>query len=280
MVESNVPDFVVGDRVNVAADAPCMNCRYCRKGLHNLCDDLMSIGFNVNGAYATLMRVPRRFIDDKLVFKLPSDVSFEDGALIEPVAVSLNALSLVSPSAEDNVIVIGDGPNALIHIALLRNHFNVSKVFVVGLLDHRLKAALKIGADKVINLSTIKTRSIEDILKEINEPVDVIDVTVGNKDVINEILPLMNKGVKITFFGGAHPDVDIPITINKIHYNQLLLTGSSGTTIGNYKKAVELVANKVIKPSELVTHRFSLDEIIKAFEAARNSVGLKVVVTP
>jgi L-iditol 2-dehydrogenase len=278
IVESMVSEFLPGDRVNVAADAPCLNCRYCRKGLHNLCEDMLSIGFNVDGAYATLMKVPSRFIRDGLVFRLPEHASFEEGALIEPVAVSLNALNLVYPSNEDNVVVVGDGPNALIHVMLLRNYFKVRKVFVVGLTDRRLKAALSFGADKVINTLTLNSPS--DLISEIGEPIDIIDVTVGNQDAVREIMPLISKGVRITFFGGSHPDTDIPISINKIHYNQLLMTGSSGTTIGNYRKAVELVTSRIIDLRKLITHKFPLNEITEAFEASRKGLGLKVVVVP
>ena len=279
VVESKNPNFVPGDRVNVAADAPCMNCRYCRKGLHNLCDDMLSIGFNVDGAYATLMRVPRRFLDDNLVFKLPNDASFEDGALIEPVAVSLNALSLVYPGNEDNIVIIGDGPNALIHLMLLRNYFKVGKITVIGLLDHRLSEALKLGADYVINLNTIN-RPLNELRFEIKHPIDIIDVTVGNKNSIIEAISLTEKGTRIVFFGGSHPDVELPLTLNKVHYNQLLVTGSSGTTISNYKKAYELIINGVVRPGILITHKYSLNEILTAFETAKLGKGLKVAVTP
>jgi L-iditol 2-dehydrogenase len=278
IVESKSPEFMVGEKVNIAADAPCLTCRYCHKGLHNLCEDMLSIGLNVDGAYATLMRVPRRFVDNGLVFKLPDHISFEEGALIELVAVSLNAISLIHPANEDRVAIIGDGPNALIHIMLFRNYYNVSKIYVIGLLEHRLKAALSFGADKVINVASLN--SLNEIYTEIGEPIDIIDVTVGNQEAIKEVESLIKKGVRITFFAGSHPDVTIPISINKIHYNQLLLTGSSGTTINNYRKAIELIINRIIDLRKLITHKYPLSDILLAFDNSRKGSGLKTVITP
>jgi len=274
----NVGNLDIGDHVNIAADAPCNSCRLCKRGYHNLCVNMISLGFNVDGGYATLMRVPKRFVDLGLVFKLPEHVSFEEAALIEPVAVSLHALSLVRPTSEDNVVVIGDGPNALIHVKLLRYYFNVNKVIVIGLMDHRLKAAMKVGADKIINYRSIG--SPEELGKEIGIPIDVIDVTISNSETLSEAKALVDRGSRVVLFGGSPEDIKIDLTVNDIHYKQLVVTGSSGTSLDNYVKAVKLVTSGIIVLNDLISHRFTLDDILEAFETARLSKGLKVVITP
>ncbi|MGC9117982.1 MAG: alcohol dehydrogenase catalytic domain-containing protein [Thermoproteus sp.] len=272
----NVSYLEVGDRVNVAADAPCMTCRYCKRGLHNLCDDMLSLGFNVDGAYSTLMKVPSRFVENRLVYKIPDETTFEEAALIEPVAVSINALELVSPTPEDRVVIVGDGPNALIHLMLLKNVYRVNYVAVLGALDHRLKAALDLGADTAINV----TQTAQEELPRILGPVDIVDVTVANKEAIGEAAALIGKATRVTLFGGARPDVELPLTVNRIHYDQVLVTGSSGTNIENYIKAYKIVINRTIDLRKIVTNIYKLDELVKAFNSVKEGRGLKSIVRP
>lgn len=276
VLESKVDGFVKGDRVNVAADAPCLKCRECRRGHHNLCQFMTSLGFNIDGAYAEYMRVPRQFIDAGLVFKLPDEVTFEEGALIEPVAVSLHALNLVMPSNKDVVVIIGDGPNALIHLQLLKKYFAVRKIIVVGAVDHRLKKALDLGADETIHVENFK----EEMSRVKDIGVDIIDLAIGNENAVNEALSIMGPGTRILFFAGSHTDIPLNLTLNTIHYSQLLITGSSGTNISNYKRAYEIVSNKMIDLRSIISHEYSLNQILDAFETARSWKGLKVLVRP
>jgi L-iditol 2-dehydrogenase len=276
VVESKVATISPGDRVNVAPDGPCMSCTECSRGLENLCRSLLSIGINVDGAYAELLRVPSRFISDGLIFKLPDDVSFELGALIEPVAAGIHSLNLVNPQHRDSAMIVGDGPNALIHLQLLKDFFGVKRVTVIGLLEHRLAKAKNLGADEVVHAENLA--SCMEKLKQTG--VDIVDLAIGNPDALKEAASLMTAGSRVVIFAGAVDDVSLPITMNQVHYNQFSITGSSGTTIAEYKKAVELVGSSVVNLVDLISHTFPLNEIMTAFECAEKSKGLKVIVNP
>ncbi|WP_158613802.1 alcohol dehydrogenase catalytic domain-containing protein [Sulfodiicoccus acidiphilus] len=276
VVESKDPAFQVGTRVNVAADAPCLTCSNCRRGLENICTSMLSIGMNVDGAYAEMMRVPREFLDRGLVLPLPDEVSWEEGALIEPVAVSLHALSLVRPRSQDLVVVVGDGPNALIHVKLLKGVFGVRKLVVVGMKDHRLRAAMDFGADRVIRVNELENESNS----LLNEGVDVLDLTVSNRESVAEAMSLMTSGTRMVIFGGATLDVPLHVSANKVHYGQLTLTGSTGTTVNEYREAHRLLSGRKVDLRGLVSHRFSLSEVKKALEFAESQEGLKSVVIP
>lgn len=276
VVESNVSTISPGDMINVAPDGPCMNCRECLRGMENLCRSLLSIGINVNGAYAELLRVPSRFISDGLVFKLPDDVGFELGALIEPIAASIHSLNLVNPQGRDNAVIVGDGPNALIHLQLLKNFFGVRRVTVIGLLDHRLNKAKSLGADEVVHAENLAGH-----LEKLKQTgVDIVDLAVGTPDALREAVGLMAAGSRIVIFAGGVEDVNLPMTMNEVHYNQFSITGSSGTTIAEYKKAVQLAGSPTVNLADLISHTFPLNEIKTAFEYAEKSKGLKVIVNP
>jgi L-iditol 2-dehydrogenase len=112
-VGSHVENFRVGQRVVAANSAPCLNCFYCRKGLENHCEDLL---FN-NGAYAEYIRIPARIVQRNM-YEIPSHLSYQDAALIEPLACVLKGLEETNVRPGDNVVVIGQGPIGLMFVRL------------------------------------------------------------------------------------------------------------------------------------------------------------------
>src|SRR5204862_3076718 len=104
-VGADVSGWSVGERVVAANSAPCNDCFYCRRGLENLCDDLL---FN-NGAYAEYMRIPGRIVEGNM-YEIPAHVSYRDAALIEPLACVLRGIEETGVRPGDNVAVMGLGP--------------------------------------------------------------------------------------------------------------------------------------------------------------------------
>jgi L-iditol 2-dehydrogenase len=265
-----------GDRVNVAADCPCLSCEICRRGLVNMCPNMESLGVNVDGGYAEFMRIPSGFISRGLVYPLNENVGFIEGALIEPVAVSVHCLGLADYRGVENAVVIGDGPNALIHLQLLKKLKGVSHVTVLGLSEERLNVALKLGADAAVNIAD-NTDSFSRMRKE---QTDLVDITIGNKEAMKEARELLGKGTQLLIFGGSLEDTQLPITMNNVHYMQLRVTGSTGTNLENYRIAADLVNTGRIDLLSLVTRQFKLEELVQAFDYSKRMSGLKSVIEP
>ncbi len=274
--ESNTSRLNDGQRVNVAADSPCLQCTVCKKGFQNLCPDMTSLGVNIDGGYSRFMRINKDFVNKGLVYDLNDKISFDEGALIEPVAVSLHCLNLVSWDGIENAVVIGDGPNALIHIQLLKKVKNVENVIVLGLSAERLHMASALGADRTVNV--LDGQSDLDMLK--GTGVDVIDITIGNREAMIEAKKIVGKGSRVLVFGGSIQDSQLPFTMNELHYDQLTMTGSSGTSIGNYILAADIVNSRIIDLKRLITERFSLSKVHDALVYSREMKGLKCVVNP
>src|ERR1051326_5272793 len=114
-VGENVRGFRTGQRVVAANSAPCGNCFYCRRDNENLCDDLL---FN-NGAYAEYIRIPGRIVERNL-YQIPAHVSYQDAALIEPLACVLRGLDETSIRPGDNIAVLGLGPIGLMFVRLAK----------------------------------------------------------------------------------------------------------------------------------------------------------------
>ena len=274
--DSNTHLLKAGRRVNVAADSPCLACATCKKGFQNLCPNMKSLGVNIDGGYSQFMKIPKDFIDKGLVYDINDDIGFDEGALMEPVAVSVHCLNLVHYDHIENAVVIGDGPNALIHLQLLKRVKKVGNVIVIGLSAERLRMASSFGADMTINPSN--GQSAIERLRETG--VDLIDITIGNMDAMSEAKKIMGKGTSVLVFGGSVHDSALPITMNEVHYNQFTLTGSSGTSTDNYALATNIVNSGIIDLKGLITRKFALTEIHEAMAYSKELKGLKSVVNP
>src|SRR5215218_7694686 len=107
-VGGDVKGFRVGQRVVAANSAPCLECYYCKRGLENLCEDLL---FN-NGAYAEFIRIPARIVE-RNTYPIPEHVGYQDAALVEPLACVVRGLEEAAPMPGDTMAVIGLGPIGL-----------------------------------------------------------------------------------------------------------------------------------------------------------------------
>src|ERR1700736_4502375 len=143
-VGKGVRDFRVGQRVVAANSAPCLECFYCRRGCENLCEDLL---FN-NGAYAQYIRIPGRIVERNM-YEIPEHVSYQDAALVEPLACVLRGLDETSIGPGDNVAVIGLGPIGLMFVRLAKLYG--PRVLAIGRRKTQLDRAQAAGADDLIS---------------------------------------------------------------------------------------------------------------------------------
>src|SRR5213593_3627473 len=104
-IGDGVKNFLLGERVVASNSAPCETCYFCRRGLENLCEDLL---FN-NGAYAEYIRIPARIVE-RNTYVIPQGVGYQDAALVEPLACVVRGFEEAAPRAGDTVAIVGLGP--------------------------------------------------------------------------------------------------------------------------------------------------------------------------
>jgi L-idonate 5-dehydrogenase len=144
--------FAVGERIAISPSRPCGACRYCQQGLQNHCLDMRYYGSamrtpHVQGAFRREI-----VVDTAQAHKLADNVSDREGAMCEPFAVALHAVTRAGPLLGKNVLVTGCGPiGAMVVIAARRA--GASNIVVTDVGDFPLRSALKIGADKAINVA-------------------------------------------------------------------------------------------------------------------------------
>src|SRR5688572_12630695 len=140
--------FPPGMRVVAANSAPCNECFFCLKGKPNLCEDLV---FN-NGAYAEYAVIPARIVREN-VMEIPAHLSFEDAALVEPLACVLRGIEETGIRPGDTTVVIGCGPIGLQFIRILSGRG--VRVIAIGKRASQMKAAKRLGAEAAIDVTAI-----------------------------------------------------------------------------------------------------------------------------
>jgi len=139
-----VRGFEIGDRVVAANSAPCGECYHCRRDQENLCSDML---FN-NGAYAEYIRIPERIVR-KNMYRIPSHVSYQDAALVEPLSCVMRGLEETGVRPSDNVAVIGLGPIGMMFVRLATSVYK-ARVIAVGRRQQQLDRAVRLGAAETV----------------------------------------------------------------------------------------------------------------------------------
>ena len=277
-----VSNVQVGDRVVLDSAIYCYTCHYCRKGMFNYCLNAKGIGGGgegiekVNGSFAEYIVVPS--VNAHLIGNAP----FEEASLAEPFSAAIKSVHDCKVEDGDTVVIIGAGPIGLMQLAYLK--FIGAKVIVSELIEFRRKVAERYGADLVINPKEEDLK--ESVMKETgNRGADAVLVTVGGSaeaQATEQALQLVGKGGYVNIFAGTYPETNITLNPNKIHYNEIKVTGTFGHTPSTFSKAVELIVSKKVNVSHLITHIFPLVKIKEALETSikQKENALKVIVKP
>jgi len=275
-VGKNIKNFKIGDRIFVSHHVPCMRCHYCLNNHHTACETLHKTNFDPGG-FSEYIRIPKINIEFG-TFKLPENVSFEEGTFIEPLGTVVRAQILANLRESDTLLVIGSGISGLLHIKLAKSK-NIKKIIAVDINEYRLNAAKKFGADAVINANDDLISKIKKIND--NRLVDIVIVCTGALQAAKQALQCVDKGGTILFFAVPKPDEKFEIPINDFWKNEIRIMTSYGAAPNDLKESLELIKNKKINLNDLITHRLKFDEIQKGFNlVAEAKESLKVIVEP
>ena len=276
-VGSGVDDIKQSERVNVAADAYCGKCRMCRNRHENLCGRPIAFGYQVNGAHADYVLVPKRFVDRGVVFPLLPNVDFEEASMTEPLACSLNTIETLGTGPGKTIVVIGDGPMGLLHVSLAKL-YGADRIILTGLVDWKLKLGQELGATHLLSANEDTVKAVLDATE--GAGADIVVVTAVMQDTIVQGLKMASRRGYVSIFGGTPKGVTVQFEPNLIHYNETFLTGNSAYTYAHYASAAHLIASGKLQLKKLITHHFRLDQIhdaIKVWDDKEKS--MKIMLT-
>lgn len=275
----NVTRLKIGDRVAIAPNVGCGYCKECISGNTQLCKKFEAIGITFNGAFAEYMKVPKQFIEQGNIYIFPNDISYEEGSLAEVLATVLSGAEACRIGYADIVLIIGAGPIGIVH-TMLAKISGAQKVIVSETIEDRRKQALKFGADAVLNPNDSSYRNELMALSYSRGP-DVIIIAAPSPKAQEESVEIVARGGRINFFGGLPKGKDfISINSNIIHYNLITVTGTTGSNVIQYRKAMELIISKRIPIIKIISKKYKLEEFEEAFEAASSGKNLKILFNP
>ncbi len=276
-VGKNVKNFKAGDKIALGADVPCGECDFCKNGLGNNCAVNYAIGYQFPGGFAEYMVLNETTVKYGPVNKIPEGVSFEEASLAEPLACCINATERSRIELGDTVLIIGAGPAGIMLLQLAKI-LGAAKVIISQRSKHRLEQAKKFNPD--VAIEGTGEELIKQVLKATNGAgPDVIFTACPSNEAQQDAIKLVKQRGRVNFFGGlAKGKSEITIDSNLIHYKECNVSGSHGSVPRQHKLALELIAAKKINVKDLISHRFKLAEIDKAFQAAEQHNGMKVIV--
>ena len=265
-----------GMRVGVAPNWGCGCCEACIRGLANYCPDYSAFGIESDGAHAEFVRVPAKAISQGNVVPLSDGLAWEEASLAEPLSCVVNAQSAVHIAPGDAVAVYGCGPMGLLHI-ILAAASGAGKVIALDINEARLESALKAGATHAV-LSD--KEDVAGRIKEITSGsgLDVVITAVPVAAVISEGLDLLAPFGRLCLFAGLPKEKpEATINANAVHYKNLLVTGTTGGSNKDYRKALGLIQSRRVDVRQIISHRFSLHEMGQAYDVALAGKGMKIV---
>ena len=275
-VGKDVEGYAEGEKVAIANVIPCGHCAACLSGRENACLNRKAIGYEFNGGFEEYVRIPDICIESGNVVKLPEDVSYAAGALIEPLACCIRCLKNTGTTFNDTVLVIGAGPIGLMHLQLSKIA-GAKKVFVSEPDAGKRELAAKLGAARVIDSMNEDLEQI--IMEETNgEGVDRVVMAIGVNALVNSTLKLAKKGGTVCLFAGFPKGRVSEIDASIIHYNELNVTGSTAYRRIDYLQAADMVREKMIDLDAIVSHKFPIEEFREALDIHMAGTGLKVVI--
>ena len=272
-VGSEVKGIEKGTRVTAVGFKPCGKCFWCRQGKGHRCSDMALLGYQFPGAMAQYVHIPFAALG-RTVFPLPEEMTYEDGASVEPLSISYFSVNRAQPKETEQIDVIGLGVIGLYAIQVLKA-MGSGTILASGRRPSRLAAAKTCGAEVVIDAA------VQDAVAEVmaatgNMGVNTVVECAGQQVTFDQSIAMARGGGKVMLVGVYEE----PLTWDPLPViaKNLSLVGCLG---GNFPASIELIRSGKVTTKPLVTHTFSLDNAAEAFRAQlTDPAAIKVMIKP
>jgi len=255
-----VTNFAIGDRVAVECFSHCGHCIYCDTGNYNHCLERKWVSHNQHGGFAQ-----HSTVHASALFKLPDDMSFELGALVEPLAVGVRAVAQGNATYQDRIAIIGGGTIGLMCLAAAKAA-GVRETLITVKYPQQRRLAEILGADYIVDVGNENaTETVVEWTQGLGA--EVVIETVGSAKNFNDSLAMVRKQGKVVLVAGYFEPLTVdlwPIVIREVSVVGSHCYGYSGMET-DFQAAIDLIDRGKMDPGAFVTHRYSLDEISEAF---------------
>jgi 2-desacetyl-2-hydroxyethyl bacteriochlorophyllide A dehydrogenase len=271
-VGAGVSKVKPGDRVAIEPVIVCEQCYFCQRGEYSLCQNI-SFQYRIGQGGFT----PYYIAQEKWVHPLPANISYAEGALVEPLSVALHAVKMSKLGVGDSSAIFGAGAIGLLLLMLIKTTGG-GDVFIVDVQDHRLKKAHELGATAVFN--NLEVDAVENIVQcSAGLGVERAFEAVGINQTLVQALQTLRKG-GMAILLGLFETADVSIPANIFVQKEISLSGSQGYC-WDFQGALKLLEDRRIDLKTLITHQIPLAQVQDAFDLLMDpqNEAIKVIVT-
>jgi len=277
-VGSEISNFSIGDRVFTHHHVACYSddCHECSHENETMCKKYYESNLEPCGL-ADEYVVPEWNVKHGGVLNIPDSMSFEEAAMIEPLACCIRAWNKFKHHKNDSVAILGVGPTGIMHV-LLAKLYGLGKVFCLDLNDYRLNFAKKF---ETTTIHSGNTNALEQIKSETaNQGVDVVIVSTSSLNALKDAVNFVRKGGTIVMFGVPSKGAIIDLDMSEIYSKGITIVNSYAASDFDTKEALEKISNKQINVSQLITHKYNLQECQEAFVHAKSGDNaMKIIIS-
>ena len=271
-VGKGVEGLTPGMKVAVAPNYGCGKCYYCIQGLTHHCPEGKALGITENGGFAEFMVVPQKAVFQGNIFPLPEETDLVSIAFVEALACVVHGFLPLRVNFRDQVLIYGAGPIGLMFLELARLR-GAKELWMADLSEDRLKIAQERGVKTIV----VGKEKVKEKIKE----ADVVVVAAPSPDAQKEALEVAGVYGRINFFGGLPPQIkEVALPSNLIHYKELTVTGTTKSNNFHFRSALDLLLQKQLDLSYLVSHVLPLERIEEGLSLMEKQQSLKVVIIP
>lgn len=263
----------VGDICCFGADLPCddPNCPYCKSGKFSSCDKNYAVGYQFDGGFAETMIITRQCWERgafKIVSHQTNIKDYYKYSLVEPLACATHGVTKLNVDYRDRVFIFGGGPIGLMIADICKNVYYCKSVTILEINETRRNLISKLFPEfEVIS-------DISEVTGEYDAIFTANSVPICHKYAID----IAAKDARINLFGGLGVKQLCEVDTNKIHYKELVVTGTHGSGKRDFDLAFNMVENKYIDLDRYITSVYDLSDINEAFEAAKSLSNLKIII--
>lgn len=273
-IDAQNKGYRIGLRYTMATSIGCGECSFCKEGKSNICSNIKAMGFHCDGAMASKVIIPERAVDAGQLVPI-GDLEPEIAALSEPMSCAVNSLSRIDKNKIHSALVIGIGALGIFHAIILRD-WGVKNIVCVS------DPGTKRDAMEALGFCVIGRKELDTKYKDLSsgEGFDLVVITAPSNQVQSNALKYARKGGYISYFASL-PTGNEMITINSrlLHYNELVLYGTSDSTPAYVMDAVKILNSNKSLIQQVIT-KLPLMDFQDGVKGILDKRYMKVVLIP
>jgi len=276
-VGDEVTEFKKGDRVFTHHHVPCYNCHLCNHGNETMCSKYYETNLSPCGLSEEYV-VPAWNVSHGGILKISDSLSFEEAAMIEPLACCVRAWTKFPYREGDSAAIFGVGPTGMMHV-MLAHVKKFSKIFCFDVNEFRLNFAKKFDiTDSLNSMDENRKQKILDSTER--KGVDVAIVATSSLKALEDAIDMVRKGGSVMMFGVPSKEAQLNLDMSKIYSKEITLVTSYAASDKDTKEALALIESSKIDVKQLITHTYSINDSQKAFDHARTGDNaMKIIIT-